>query len=720
MAAVETKEVKPEKKAATSMFRNRLPFAMTWKRDKLKRHEIALGALGPFLLFLQLAFCCIIIFGKNGYQDSAAALSNTCTEGYTGYGVYCIDYNLFYASKTKALEFCSRGATFDGDVDSMNFDNPHATLESPRRLLDDAMKYENTDYGEMTPGFLEHVQPKARRLDELTKTMWDIATQHFVVPTVLIPLTIVVAIFWLFMMCKFPKFMIYLGIAIALLCCVFYMFYPLIYSHRVCDTGFTQQTIANDLSGTRACEDLGGMPKLVHGQVGWYSVFPMVLILASAYLLRRKISVASETLVLCTRPLKDLGAKDIVPTLVPIFFAFMLYALIFSNFTWSLYDNFQWHCVINEKGVWKGMRIAHVGKPTGKVFLGVTSQKIFIMPMALLLVLTYTYFENMVAVVVATGIGGWYFRGAKQRPERPTRQGLRWAFSSSSHVIMFMSLVVKPIVTVRSVVYGWPRKIRYLFFLPPVWVYYGFSVMWTLILRQFITYTRFMLICHTFHCGDIFMLSRRSWSLLKLHLQTLLLSSCHATTVIKILIYFMSLGLFGVSWIWMEQVVGEGFLSEYLDGTAVDGWYYAGLCMILAMLMSFFPLCTLMFVGISGSWVTQERLGVMAPKLQCWMVALMISSVGNLVFMILGSLLNSTLDTVFYIYALQAEEKYAAQKNSTEPVKKNCTPESDEIMEFIEERLVKPLPEWVKVEEKELARVVQVKGGNIKHFLGEG
>jgi hypothetical protein len=156
-----------------------------------------------------------------------------------------------------------------------------------------------------------------------------------------------------------------------------------------------------------------------------------------------------------------------------------------------------------------------------------------------------------------------------------------------------------------------------------------------------------MLISWTFHGGNVFGATKRSWKVLHKHLGKLLSThmisdfflSYGATTFSKIVAFF--------AWMWLDRVLAAGGGEAPITmGRTTVHQVYVFLMMISYTIALRFPLVTIFFIGTCGSWITNNTA-------MAYLGGMFLGAITCLVLNAAAQIVLSSTDTIFYCFALE-------------------------------------------------------------------
>jgi hypothetical protein len=296
--------------------------------------------------------------------------------------------------------------------------------------------------------------------------------------------------------------------------------------------------------------------------------------------------------------------------------------------------------------------------------------------MSILMVPSYIYFEMMLTVVTAAGVGGWYFQG-QNTPSNPSIVGLKWAYGSSSGPIFLATIITWPIVEVRKFINSKWLKLSLLPVLPILWP--TLAILWCFCLRPFLAFSKFMLIAHTFHGGDAFSVAKTAWKVLKKHLGGAVVTDSVACFVLHGCVTALSVSFAIATWAWMESAVGAGILAELFAGKSEN----MTVVIILIVLIAWFcnhSLLTIVLVALLSGILKGEFF----KGIHGFLVGIFVGAIANIIFCFLAQVMHAGMDTIFYCFALEADNAKAQSREGFA-----------ELTDMIEKNIVKPLPAYL-------------------------
>jgi len=641
---------------------NELACGINWdKRAPTDAFQKGCGLIGFLLIFIQMVISIVLISGSNGYinfnMDPGSGTG--CDSGYVEYeGYQCISAAL-YEDYTNLK--CQGGG-------------------APRWLRQDAVsefikQQQQTDAERDTDSLAEFYASSQdehavlRRLEEKNLQMWDRMAQNAEIPAVLVPLVLVVGVLWVLLLQKAAKPCIWGAIVFCVAICIFFAVFPVFGNFHVCEfpqgswAGMTEYPMSGDMHSINGCRMSGGNPIEKSGDLIVVFFIPAVVIMVLAYLNKKNIDIASKCLSKCCQSLHE--NPSILLYSLGVFAYFLLYQGLWVGAILSIFNNFKAECT------WDGRPGIQLMDPDSTQ----------VQVLSILLPISYVYFEMMIVVVVACGVGGWYFQDDPARPANASKEGLKWAYSTSSGAVMLATVITYPIVQVRNYIHSHWAKVAMCPCVPCSWVYYILYILWCCVLRAYLAFTRFMLISHTFHGGDMFQVARKAWAVLKKHLGGAVVTDTLADMVLDMGVTVISISFAVGAWAWMEAAIGEGFLSDVFAG--VDATTSTIIVVILLGVVMWFckhSLVTIILIALVGSWVNY------AP-IQGFLCGLFTGAVCNLMFSFLAKVIHAGMDTIFYCFALEAEY---AQAQSREGFA--------DLHACIKADIVKPVPDYLMEE----------------------
>jgi len=625
------------------------PASITWtNRAKMSSFQKGCGFLGYVLIFVQILIAIVIIAGKNSTLNpsAASAVPHECTGGYVPYSVWCVSPDLIDEfNRLQASGECNTWSWFDRRMEETSPGVP------PVKLFED---YEQAEVSRLH-----------RRLEENTDTMWDRFAQNPEIATVLPALVIVVGFLWIFVMNKCALACIIFSIGVAVLFFIFMSILPILVEVAICTyEGGKQRLVADDKLGRQRCENEGGTFGHVKGKFQWIFLIPAAVIVLICIIVHKKISVAAKCLSKCCLSLQK--RPSIIGACLGVFAGFVMYIGFWIGFAMSFFSNMEARC----------------DRHSGAVIV-IKENNTLMKIMGILCPFSYIYFEMLTIVVTAAGVGGWYFQD--NAPKTPALVGLKWAYTSSSGAAFLSTIITWPIMLVRGYVHGWASKVSWCVCFPWAWLYWVVYILWCCVLRSYLAFTRFMLISHTFHGGDLFSTARNAWGVLKKHLGGAVVNSTVADYVVNFGVWSLSLIFAFGAWVWMEKAMSAGFLQEIF--TAVDGG--ADKIILVLFLMSvvswfcYHSLFTIILTAILANLVKGSDTTTDIHPLLC---GIFVGAISNIIFSFLAKIIHAGMDTIFYCFALEAENAHLQAEHG-------------ELHQFIKAEIYKNLPGYMKKED---------------------
>jgi len=148
--------------------------------------------------------------------------------------------------------------------------------------------------------------------------------------------------------------------------------------------------------------------------------------------MRDDISVAAKCLSKCCLSLQE--RPSIIGASLGVFAGFVMYAGLVLILSMSFNSVLEARC-----------------GPLGAE-IGVKNNDLWKIIEGILFPLTCTYFEVLIVVVTAAGVGGWYFQD--DAPKTPALVGLKWAYTSSSGPAYLAIIICAPLMKLRDQLYG--------------------------------------------------------------------------------------------------------------------------------------------------------------------------------------------------------------------------------------------------------------------------
>lgn len=630
------------------------PAQIIWKNRKpMGSFQMGCGFLGLVMVLLQVVIAIYIIAGTNGVFDPRAAVMGNCPAGLLPSQYFCVDEEL--AARYVALQSsgeCNNNMAYGGMW--------------PRRLE----KSGNEELLEQNNEFLDSHDYRrlTRRLQsEDDDSMWDRFGQNAQIPGVLVPCVFIMGVLWIFILRKFAKACIYGTIFLAVAFFAFMSIFPTLLEVAVCVTGFGEAAVvSNDALGMQYCMDTRHGTFMVRsGSFEWVFLIPAGVMIVLTFINRKKIDVAALCLSKCCLSLQE--RPSIVLAALGVFAGFAFYLGMWIGFMLNFFSHLEVKC--SEFGA--GAEITVKDNDTIMQIMG-----ILVLP-------TYIYFEMMVVVVVACGVGGWYFQDGTDIPGNPACEGLKWAYTSSSGAVFLSTIITWPIIEIRNYIYGKWAKFAMCPMLPCSWLYYILIIIWCCFLRPYLAFTRFMLIAHTFHGGDVFATAKNAWAILKKHLGGAVVTDTIAALVLNTGVWILSIGFAFISWVWMERAMGTGILEDMFGGTADNAT--ATMCIVLGLVgcLSYFckhSLLTIILLAFAAKYLVGNTFRPYHP----FMCGLFVGAICNIIFCFLGKIVQAGMDTIFFCFALEAEHALLQSR-----------PGMTDIHEMIKNNIVTPLPSYV-------------------------
>lgn len=640
-----------------------LPTGLKWVgRTETTSVDKAAGIFGGILVLGQIIVSLFIVANSNGFYDPRAATDRTCPTGYTHWQYLCV-----------------KEALIDEKPPNCDSAAPEVIIKGTREMMEEVLAgetasrrlhFQTAGFDALANGFLAATDPITRRLNTMEDaSMWDMATQHAEVIGVLSGICIFGGLLWVFLLQRIPKVCIYAGIFVGCGLCIFMSIFPMFVTVTTCVASWQRFTVSNDMMGELWCAEKDGRIETATGEFAWQFLIPGICAMLCTFYWRKRVTIGAACLKKCCMPLRE--SKSISMAALALFGGFMVYNGIWIAFALNVSLNFQWWCVT-----------------TGEPIIAPRNNRDTVLIMSVALVITYVYLEMMLTVVVSCGVGGWYFPKAKGTPKLPAFAAMKWIVSSSSGPIILATFISWPIVEIRGIVNSWISKFKYLPILPCAWVYYFYYLFWCLAVRPYFYFTRFMVISHTFHGGDILTVCHVAWKVLKKHIGGSAVTDPIASTVLYTFVTLLSIGFACLAWAWMESLTGKGYLADIMQGNG-DPIY----CTILAVtivLWSKHSLCTVVIVSLCAGYAKKSVLGDWAEDLHGFMIGIFAGALCNIIFSYLSKYIQATVDTVLYCFALE-QENGESQKRLAD------------MDQFIKDSLVIPIPEFVIAGEKEIA-----------------
>jgi len=672
---------------------------INWTRRRpVDSFQKGCGLLGYLLILLQVIIAITFISRSNSYVDfnlDPSSDKNPCSSGYLPYYAHsrCVDESLM----KEMMEFqCPRWG--DGRLLSMRT-RSNSRLEAMKEEAQDLPQAffltnsgaENNEEQQDIDFFTArgiHEEHDAthimRRLAENTEKfhMWDRMAQNGEIPGVLVPLILVVGVLWLLLMKSAAKCCIWSAVVFSVIIFIFLAIFPAFLTFHVCRSPMREWAIAGDKYSYNECIGEGGRPSEKSGGVIIVFLIPAIVISGLAIWKRADINIAAKCLGACCLSLFQNPFTFV--SCLGVYAYFLFYIGLWIGGILSIFNSYAPRC--DEAG----MPILDLRDPEGAI----------IEILALLLPLSYVYFEMMIVVVVACGVGGWYFQEDPERPHQPSLEGLKWAYSTSSGAVVLATVITTPIIWIRNYVHSTWAKVAMCPCLPCSWLYWILYILWCCVLRAYLAFTRFMLISHTFHGGDIFQVARKAWIVLKKHLGGAVVTDTVADMVLHGGVTIIST-VFGIgAWAWMEKAVGSGFLSEIFTGTDTGGVIV--LVVFLLLIFMWFvrhSLFTILLIAIVGNSIADKNF-------HGFLCGLFIGAICHVMFSFIAKVIHAGMDTIFYCYALEAEF-----------AKLQSHPGLTELRECIKSDIVAPVPDYLKTEDGDYP----TKEGNLQNFQpGQG
>jgi len=618
---------------------------VNWKnRPKNGCTQSCCGYFGFFLIFVQLLILISFHTQKNGYpiydhrrySEGTSGLDAPepawCKKGYINVdNRYCLAPQLF--------------AEYSGCVPRER--DPHAPIECYRRRLQAAEEEEETSTSGAQPIHPPGIIHTAfRRLaPSNSHDVWDVLADHAYIPVTMVMLLIGVGILWILLLQKWAKPVIWIVIGTFLASSFGCSFIPLFIPSYECvyddnhEYGYERgsHTVSPDSDWEiDHCISEGGRIHASHGPFLWPFLIPFVLIGAFSLYYRQKIHVASICLSNCAHIL--LHRPMIIASSLIVFGAFVFYFGMWIGGVIQAEHILKVHC-----DIYDGPRIE-----SGN-FCGYCLSTV-----CLLLFPTYIYFQMMYVPTSAAGVGGWYFKDDPDLPAQPAIEGLKWTFTSSSGPIFLTSMLSWPIINLRLMFHHHWAKYACFPCFPAFWAYYALCGTAMFCVRGAMCIHRFMLIAHTFHGGDIFVVSNKAWKLLKVHVGGAVVTETVSMLVLNYCATALAVIFTFATWAWMEYVLGEGRLDEMGECLLSPGWWFVFTLATIFGIWLFhqasdiISVLILIFLSLLGRTLhSEEDMGLF--------VGLFVGAICNLLLHFLSQIIGSGMDTIFYCYALEAE-----------------------------------------------------------------
>eukprot|EP00397_Hematodinium_sp_SG-2012_P006829 GEMP01006865.1.p1 GENE.GEMP01006865.1~~GEMP01006865.1.p1 ORF type:complete len:650 (+),score=98.44 GEMP01006865.1:103-2052(+) len=625
------------------------PCSIQWKdRPPLDRFQKGCAAVGIWLLLLQIGVSAYFVYSRNGYLDPEAAINNQCPEGYNTAGFMCV---------TDAL-FAQGGFTICADRGNSEW--------FTRQLEASSM-----DHDVFSDDFLAATRTIRRRLADVKKNMWDQLAENVWIPQMAAILVLVVGVAWVLVLQRIPRPCIYAGFITPAVVFAIMAIFPTFHSIGYCDHSYSSLVdsypIASDQRGFTLCTQGGGIPTTKNGNFQVVFLVPAIVILIATYLIRDKIEIAAICISKCSIAFRE--SPSILLASLGVLGAFAIYEGMWIGFAVNIFGNYKWTC-----------------SGPDRIVVAQDNHHITLM-MSVLMVPSYILFEMLLTVVVSCGVGGWYFDDDKDLPKTPALEGLRWAGTSSFGAVVLSTVIAWPIVETRNKVFGNLQKFKFLPCFPCFYLYFVLLLAWTLLLENYLCFTRFMLISHTFHGGDMFVIARNMWAVLKKHLGGAVVTDSVVAFILGQGASLLSIGFAIGSWGFMETAVGDGFLADLFSGTdSGAGFVWVAMAFMTISWFCNHSLWAIVITGfISSLWIGEESV-----KVHGFMVGIFIGAVSNIIFSFLAKCILVGADTMLYCFALEAQHGKTPSRESLVM-----------LHEMIKEHLIVPMPESIVEAEEE-------------------
>lgn len=645
-----------------------------WKgRPETGKCQRCCGILGLFLIGLQLLILLSFHYQVNGHPIYRSHFGShhheleepKCRDGYINVeNEYCVTpalYEEYRSCAAREKERYDDGAKHIEDCDG-------------RRRLDAVEQ-------EVAPLLLPSPllpSPHSRRLTHpRSQNVWEVLGDHAYIPATIVPLMILAGVLWIMLLQRWAKPVIWSIIGSFLLGSLVCAFLPLFFRTYECEyegiydeygnKRYSHRVNVNDEWDRNWCESEGGHIVGRGGPFLWPFLIPLLLIATLSIYNKRKINVASICLSKCAHVL--LHQPMIIASSLVVYAAFVGYVAM-------------WIGGIMQVG--HILRVDCTGHHGGSYFTPGDACPVCLFAVCFLLFPSFIYFNMMHVPVSAAGVGGWYFNDDPDVPKHPALVGLKWTFTSSSGPIFLTTLVAWPIVNLRILLHHHLAKYALLPCLPCAWAYYSLCGLAMLCVRTTMSIHRFMLIAHTFHGGDLFVVSRNAWNLLKSHVGGAVVTETVAMLVLNWCVSALAVMFAFATWAWMEYVLGEGTLHEICSCITDPGYWLIFTLLVIFGVYVFhqmsdvFSIVILILQAMYGREVYRENeMG--------WFVGLFFGAICNLLLSFLSQIIGSGMDTIYYCYALEAEFMKIEQSDRDKASLTNC----------IKEHIVQPIPESI-------------------------
>lgn len=286
---------------------------------------------------------------------------------------------------------------------------------------------------------------------------------------------------------------------------------------------------------------------------------------------------------------------------------------------------------------------------------------------------TIFFLQNAMAVVVAAGIGAWYFHGERpdqelaepEIPACPAQEGFKWAFTSASGASFFCACVEYIIREIRKMA---DHPFKYCVCTP----YTFAALVWCCIASVAQAFTKFTLIAHVFHGGGIRDTAQKTSEILMRRLGAAVVTDTIATLVLNIGTALISTGFALAAWYWLDNAQGHASLLDYLMKWAHESGSADVMFVLLVLMMykvveqpTITIVCLALFGRYSGYLYT-ATLDETSPSGTVYKKEFDVSPSGFLGGVFVGSvcclffryfslLVLNSADTIFYCFALESD-----------------------------------------------------------------
>jgi len=444
-------------------------------------------------------------------------------------------------------------------------------------------------------------------------SLWDVLGQHIYIPLTILGITLVFIFISALLLWKVPLINMWASIIFFSLSLILLGISSLFYEmpDKKPD-GRSLNCMENDDETNLLC---------TKGNVLILPIIWGILIVVIAYAFKKQIARAAKTMSLASEALLHrphvVGAALIHWGIVTLYVFFITAAVISPVWRWKINP-----MICHPEPKMDGFYLANI----------LMVMFVFIQPLL----------KNAMMPILAAGVGEWYFPDPNQK--YPGFTGLLWAGVHSIPANAASCLVINAVDSLRFAADGWANRVL----LCPLYIVY-------LLLQKCVNvFSRYMLIAWTFHGGNVFGATKRTWRVLRRHLGELVSNQIISNWLLIFMANMFAKIMAICCWVWLDSVLADkaGDTVPLTMGKTIANQIFVFLAIISYFITLRFPLVTIFFVSVFGFWMTTNT-G------QAYFGGMFIGSIACLILNAAVQIMISSTDTIFYCYAL---EQYVDQR----------------------------------------------------------